>query len=57
MKTTRVYIDGQAGTTGLRLRERIQNRTDIELQTNDPAKHRDTAERARLINEYDVTFF
>lgn len=57
MKTTRVYIDGQAGTTGLRLRERIQNRTDIELLTIDPAKHRDTAERARLINESDVTFF
>lgn len=56
MKTTKVYIDGQAGTTGLKLFERIKDRTDIELLTIDPAKHRDNAERARLINASDVTF-
>ena len=56
MKTTRVYIDGQAGTTGLKLFSRIKDRSDIELLTIDPAKHRDNAERARLINESDVTF-
>ena len=56
MKTTKVYIDGQAGTTGLKLFERISGREDIELLTIDPAKHRDNAERARLINESDVTF-
>ena len=56
MKNTKVYIDGQAGTTGLKLFERIRNRSDIELLTIDPALHRDNAERARLINESDVTF-
>ena len=56
MKTTKVYIDGQAGTTGLKLFDRIKGREDIELLTIDPAKHRDNAERARLINESDVTF-
>lgn len=56
MKNTKVYIDGQAGTTGLKLFERIKNRSDIELLTIDPALHRDNAERARLINESDVTF-
>lgn len=56
MKNTKVYIDGQAGTTGLKLFERIKNRSDIELLTIDPALHRDNAERARLINESDITF-
>jgi N-acetyl-gamma-glutamylphosphate reductase len=31
MKTTKVYIDGQAGTTGLKLFDRIKDRDDIEL--------------------------
>ena len=56
MITTKVYIDGQAGTTGLKLYDRIRNRSDITLLTIDPEKHRDNAERARLINESDVTF-
>lgn len=56
MKTTKVYIDGQAGTTGLKLYDRIKDRSDIELLTIDPALHRDNAERARLINASDVTF-
>ena len=56
MKNTKVYIDGQAGTTGLKLFERIKDRSDIELLTIDPALHRDNAERARLINASDVTF-
>ena len=56
MKTTKVYIDGQAGTTGLKLFDRIKDRTDIELLTIAPEKHRDNTERARLINESDVTF-
>lgn len=56
MKNTKVYIDGQAGTTGLKLLDRIRDRADIELLTIDPEKHRDSAERARLINESDVTF-
>ena len=56
MKTIKVYIDGQAGTTGLKLYDRIRNRQDVELLEIDPAKHRDNAERARLINASDVTF-
>ncbi len=56
MKTTKVYIDGQAGTTGLKLYDRIKDRPDVELLTIDPALHRDNAERARLINASDVTF-
>ncbi|MBR6760764.1 MAG: N-acetyl-gamma-glutamyl-phosphate reductase [Oscillospiraceae bacterium] len=56
MKTTKVYIDGQAGTTGLKLYDRIKERSDVELLQIDPAKHRDPQERAKLINASDVTF-
>ena len=50
MKTTKVYIDGQAGTTGLKLYDRIKDRPDVELLLIDPDKRKDNRERARLIN-------
>ncbi|WP_242744958.1 hypothetical protein [Allobaculum sp. Allo2] len=33
MKKPKIYIDGQAGTTGLQIKERILNRDDLELLT------------------------
>ncbi len=56
MKTTKVYIDGQAGTTGLKLYDRIKNRPDVELLIIDPDKRKDNDERARMINASDITF-
>ncbi len=56
MKTTKVYIDGQAGTTGLKLYDRIKNRPDVELLLIDPEKRKDNDERARMINASDITF-
>jgi N-acetyl-gamma-glutamyl-phosphate reductase len=53
---TNVFIDGAAGTTGLKLRDRLENRTDINLLEIDPALRRDANERRRLINDSDVTF-
>ena len=52
----KVFIDGQEGTTGLRIVERLKNRSDIELITIDEELRKDTAERKRLINESDYTF-
>ncbi len=52
----KVFIDGQEGTTGLRIVERFRNRTDVELLTIDGELRKDTAERKRLINESDYTF-
>ncbi|MBQ7203440.1 MAG: N-acetyl-gamma-glutamyl-phosphate reductase [Eubacterium sp.] len=53
---TKVFIDGSQGTTGLKIFERFENRGDIELLKIDENKRKDSAERAKLINESDITF-
>lgn len=52
----KVYIDGQEGTTGLKILERFENRNDIELLKIDEDKRKDTAERKKFINASDYTF-
>ena len=52
----RVYVDGQEGTTGLRIHEVLAGRSDVELLRIDPERRKDPAERARLLNEADVAF-
>jgi N-acetyl-gamma-glutamyl-phosphate reductase len=55
-KTHTVFVDGQEGTTGLRIHEYLAARRDIELLKIDPDKRKDPVERARLLNEADVVF-
>lgn len=50
----RVFIDGQEGTTGLKIHERLMARSDIELLTIDPALRKDIAARKALLNAADV---
>ena len=52
----RVFVDGQEGTTGLRIHEMLARRTDIEVLRIDADKRKDAAERARLLNSADVAF-
>ena len=52
----KVYIDGQEGTTGLRIIERFSGRNDIELLKIDEDKRKDPEERKKLINSSDFTF-
>jgi N-acetyl-gamma-glutamyl-phosphate reductase len=52
----RVFVDGQEGTTGLRIHEVLAARPDIELLRIDPERRKDPAERARLLNAADVAF-
>ena len=56
MSKTKVYIDGQYGTTGLQIFDRIGSRDDLELLRIDAQLRHDTEERRRLINEADVVF-
>lgn len=51
-----VYVDGQEGTTGLRIHEYLAGRSDIELLKIAPDLRKDAAERARLLNAADVAF-
>lgn len=54
--SVKVYIDGQEGTTGLKILERFEGRNDIELLRISEEKRKDPAERARFINMSDYTF-
>lgn len=49
-----VYIDGEAGTTGLQIRERLQGRKDISLKSIDADRRKDPAARAEIMNSADV---
>lgn len=52
----KVFIDGSAGTTGLRIHERLASREDIELITLPEELRKDAEARSRAISESDVTF-
>lgn len=54
MKT--VFIDGSAGTTGLRIRERLAERTDLSLIVLPEERRKDTAARREALNNADVAF-
>jgi len=51
-----VFVDGQEGTTGLRIHEYLSQRDDVELLRIDPDRRKDPAERARLLNAAKVAF-
>jgi N-acetyl-gamma-glutamyl-phosphate reductase len=50
------FVDGQEGTTGLRIHEYLAQRKDIEVLRIDPERRKDATERARLLNAADVAF-
>lgn len=52
--TTKVFIDGEAGTTGLQIRDRLAARSDITLVSVDHARRKDAGARAEAFAEADV---
>lgn len=50
----RVFIDGQAGTTGLEIHGRLAQRSDIELLEVDIERRKDPVARAELLNAADL---
>lgn len=52
----KVFIDGSAGTTGLRIRERLENRADIEIIKLADEERKDINARKKALNEADIAF-
>jgi N-acetyl-gamma-glutamyl-phosphate reductase len=53
-KIPTLFIDGEAGTTGLQIRARLEGRGDVAIVSIDPTKRKDDAERKRLLNSVDL---
>lgn len=49
-----VFIDGDQGTTGLQIHDRLRDRTDIRLFTLAAAERKDSRRRAEAINACDI---
>ena len=52
----KVFIDGSAGTTGLRIKERLSARTDLTLLTLPEELRKDDGARKEKLNEADIVF-
>jgi len=52
--TAQVFIDGEAGTTGLQIRARLEARADVRLIRLEEAERKDPAARARALNAADL---
>ena len=50
----KIFVDGSSGTTGLRIFERLAGRADLQLITLPEAQRKDSAARARALNDADV---
>ena len=53
--TARVFIDGEAGTTGLQILDRLSARSDIHLLHLDDSERKDSSRRAEMLNAADVS--
>ncbi|HWE98479.1 MAG TPA: N-acetyl-gamma-glutamyl-phosphate reductase [Caulobacteraceae bacterium] len=51
---SKIFIDGEAGTTGLQIRDRLAGRRDLDLVSIDPALRKDAGARAEALNGADI---
>ncbi len=52
----KIFIDGKAGTTGLRIYERLGQRKDIELLSLPEEERKNPYSRKRMLNQADIVF-
>lgn len=52
----KIFIDGKAGTTGLRIEERLSQRDDIEIVTLPDELRKDVNAKKKVLNEVDIAF-
>ena len=52
--TATVFIDGEAGTTGLQIRQRLEGRSDLALVSIDPERRKDLDARSEIMNDADA---
>src|SRR5690606_42084102 len=50
----KIFIDGEHGTTGLQIRQRLAGRTDLELLSIPQAERRDAARRETFLKQADI---
>ena len=51
---TSIFIDGEAGTTGLQIRDRLAGRSDVTLVAIDPERRKDAEARRAILNSVDI---
>lgn len=54
MSTPLIFIDGDQGTTGLQIQQRLQGRTDLQLLTLPAEQRKDPQHRAEALNSCDI---
>jgi N-acetyl-gamma-glutamyl-phosphate reductase len=52
--TPKVFIDGEAGTTGLQIKARLESRRDVALLHLDDTERKDTERRRAMLNDADL---